>query len=32
MEDIRFAIEEGRYKSFKKERLELLHTYEDKKD
>lgn len=32
MEDIRFAIEEGRYKSFKNERLELLKTYDDKKN
>jgi queuine tRNA-ribosyltransferase len=31
MEDIRTAIEEGRYSTFKKERIELLKTY-DKKD
>lgn len=32
MEDIRFAIEEGNYKAFKKERLELLNTYDGKKN
>ena len=31
MEDIRGAIEEGRYSAFKKERLEMLNTYEKKK-
>lgn len=30
MEDIRGAIEEGRYSAFKKERLELLKTYDKK--
>jgi queuine tRNA-ribosyltransferase len=30
MEDIRGAIEEGRYSTFKKERLELLKTYDTK--
>lgn len=30
MEDIRDAIEEGRYSQFKKERLELLKTYDNK--
>lgn len=30
MEDIRGAIEEGRYSQFKKERLELLKTYDKK--
>lgn len=30
MEDIRGAIEEGRYSSFKKERLEMLKTYDKK--
>lgn len=32
MEDIRFAIEGGNYKAFKKERLELLNTYDGKKN
>ena len=31
MEDIRGAIEEGRYSQFKKERLELLKTYDSQK-
>ncbi|MBO5459331.1 MAG: tRNA guanosine(34) transglycosylase Tgt [Lachnospira sp.] len=31
MEDIRGAIEEGRYSEFKKERLELLKTYDKSK-
>jgi queuine/archaeosine tRNA-ribosyltransferase len=31
MEDIRTAIEEERYSAFKKERIEMLKTY-DKKD
>lgn len=30
MEDIRGAIEEGRYSAFKKERLEMLKTYDKK--
>ena len=30
MEDIRGAIEEGRYSAFKKERLEMLNTYDKK--
>ena len=30
MEDIRVAIEEGRYSAFKKERLEMLKTYDKK--
>ena len=30
MEDIRGAIDEGRYSEFKKERIELLHTYDKK--
>ena len=30
MEDIRAAIEEGRYSAFKKERLEMLKTYDKK--
>ena len=30
MEDIRGAIEEGRYSAFKKERLEILKTYDKK--
>ena len=30
MEDIRGAIEEGRYSAFKKERLEMLNTYDNK--
>jgi queuine/archaeosine tRNA-ribosyltransferase len=32
MEDIRGAIEEGRYSQFKHERLELLKTYGNEND
>lgn len=31
MEDIRGAIDEGRYSKFKKERLDMLKTYDNKK-
>lgn len=31
MEDIRGAIDEGRYSKFKEERLDMLKTYDNKK-
>ena len=31
MEDIRGAIDEGRYSQFKKERIEMLQTYDREK-